>query len=96
MKIKIKKVVETVVEIGNLSGQFDHYFQDTIDYILGLEFVATSCSHDDIKSFFCYSQGGSNQSKVTMIELVDTHYSKLTFKIHWASSSTYLIVKIPK
>ena len=97
MKIKIKKVVETeeVVLVNDTITYQEDHFQDTIDYILGLEFIATSCNHNDIKSFFGYSQNGSNHSKVTMIELVDTYYSKLTFKIHWGSSSTYLIVNIP-
>jgi hypothetical protein len=113
MKISVKSVekveVMTLVEkdivkdikIPDVITYHHPHFQDTIDYLKTLEFVATSCDHNDFDSFASYDQGGSNSMGLIYIRLIHDFYGKLTYEVRWVdyekeSDGAIVIFNTPK
>jgi hypothetical protein len=98
MKIKVKetKVIETEVTIGRNISKDDKHFQDVIDYLKTLEFLATSCSHNYFASFPSTNQGGNNTYNLTDISILEENGDKLVVKVWWMdNTSAYIIFKLP-
>lgn len=98
MKIKVKKVVTTErvedIQVGFITVQGDINFNQVIEELRHLTFVATSCSHNEFDSFISYEQGGSNSHDLTYIQLVDDSMYKYTFLVKWDDrDSAYIIFR---
>ena len=100
MKIPVKTVVTIVtnkdIELSikdGINGN-QQYFQDVINYLLTLKFVASSCYHTSFTSFISRLQGGTNSRMLTYIELVSIHGEcRHTFFVRWeGGASEYIIL----
>jgi hypothetical protein len=113
MKIPVKSIemveVTTLVEqevvkditIPDIITKDNKYFQEVIDYLLTLEFVASSAIHDHFHSFPSYKQGGSNTLDLNYISIFDDNHDKLTIEVRWGNYSeesdrAIIIFKLPK
>ncbi len=59
-------------------------FQDTIEYLKSLKFVATSCAYRVFNSFVSFEQGGSNTTDITYIRFIHEYFNKITVEVRWA------------
>ena len=98
MKIKVKetKVVEKDFKVPANNFDCDEHFQDLLDYLGTLEFVASS-SWDNFKSFLSYKQGGSNGADITEITILEEFGNTLVVKATWGSCNifSHIIFRLP-
>lgn len=86
------------IEFSGVANDYDPHFQELIDYLLTLNFVASSCLHPSFKDFPSYKQGGKNTCSLTSIKIVQVHYPRITISVQWKGidSRGYVILDIPK
>jgi len=99
--VTIIKEVEYIkhVNVPDFVNQSYHHFQDLINYLKSLEFVASSTCFSEFDSFISHEQGGSNTTNLDSIVFLDKNLSRVTYKVSWEGSTkdvAYIIFKIPQ
>lgn len=100
MKITVKEAIVVEKEVDFPSRchltKDDPHFQDVIDYLKTLKFLASGCSHEDFDSFPSYNQGGTNAYNLTGITVCDETNNKLVVNVWWyKDNSSYIIFEKP-
>lgn len=80
------------IELSNYTNDYDNHFQDLINWMLSLKFVASSCLHSNFKEFPGYKQGGRNACNLQSIKLLERFNSRYTFQVTWKSFNNKAIV----
>ena len=89
MKIQVKSIemVETEIlkdiTVSDTITKRDKHFQDVIDYLKTLEFVASSCRYNNFETHISFGQGGCNWDDLDYIRLIHNYQGKLTFEVRW-------------
>lgn len=98
----IKEVEYTKqVDIPDIINSDHKYFQDTINYLKSLEFIASSTCFNYFDSFISRKQGGSNTTNLDSIVFLNKNMDRITFKVSWECDTitkevAYIIFRIPQ